>query len=116
MLVRHRSHFFRGFHAILPVAHRLLFASPFFHATITKATTGNPMWQFMKRLWTKRQPVKIVRRRRRQRSRLKVEGLEQRVLAAGVVFSTPIATASDPTGNTYYVGSANGGIWKTTNG
>ena len=23
---------------------------------------------------------------------------------------------SDPSGNTYYVGTANGGVWKTTNG
>ena len=23
---------------------------------------------------------------------------------------------SDPSGNTYYVGSANGGVWKTTDG
>jgi len=27
-----------------------------------------------------------------------------------------VADPSDPSGNTYYVGSANGGVWKTTNG
>jgi hypothetical protein len=71
------------------------------------------MWQFMKRIWTK--SVTKPTKRRRPKARLHVEGLELRVLAAGLVLPLePVST--EPTGNTYYVGSANGGVWKTTDG
>lgn len=51
-------------------------------------------------------------------TRLTLESLETRETpSAGVVGHTdPVSVAADPSGNTYYVGSANGGVWKTTNG
>ena len=71
------------------------------------------MWQFIKRIWMKPTTSKPIRRRR-PKSRLQVEGLEQRALAAGLVLSFEPVSASDPSGNTIYVAGANGGVWKTT--
>jgi hypothetical protein len=74
------------------------------------------MWQAIKRVWTKPATSKPIRRRR-PTARLQVEGLEQRALAAGLVLPMePVSQTVDPSGNTYYVGSANGGVWKTTPG
>jgi hypothetical protein len=44
-----------------------------------------------------------------------VEALEERRLMSATLFSLTTVD-SEPAGNTYYVGTANGGVWKTKDG